>query len=79
MENTSSKKLSSKTKLGYALGAIPNGLLLYIFDLKYIEFFFNDLALLPIYFIAGQIIYLAINAINDPLLGHMSDKTNREK
>ena len=79
MENTSSKKLSSRTKIGYALGAIPNGLLLYIFDLKYIEFFFNDLRLLPIYFIAGQIIYLVINAINDPLLGHMSDKTNREK
>jgi GPH family glycoside/pentoside/hexuronide:cation symporter len=79
MENTSSTKLSSKTKIGYALGAIPNGLLLYIFDLKYIEFFFNDLRLLPIYFIAGQIIYLVINAINDPLLGHLSDRTNREK
>ena len=34
---------------------------------------------MPIYFIVGQIIYLAINAINDPLLGHMSDKTNRER
>ena len=69
MEESTSGKLSNKLRLGYALGAIPNGLLLYIFDLKYIEFFFNDLKLLPIYFIAGQIIYLLINAINDPLLG----------
>ncbi len=79
MENTNSNKLSTRTKLGYALGAIPNGLLVYMFDLKYIEFFFNDLRLLPLYFIVGQIIYLFINAINDPLLGHLSDKTNREK
>ncbi|MFX1337195.1 MAG: MFS transporter [Promethearchaeota archaeon] len=79
MENIKSDKLSNRTKIGYALGAIPNGLLIYIFDLKYIEFFFNNLRLLPIYFIAGQIIYLIINALNDPLLGHLSDKTNREK
>ena len=79
MENSSSQKLSNKTRIGYALGAIPNGLLLYIFDLKYIEFFFNDLKLLPLYFIVGQIIYLAVNAINDPLLGHLSDRTNRER
>ena len=79
MEEKSSGTLTNKMRLGYALGAIPNGLMLYIFDLKYIEFFFNDLKLLPIYFIVGQIIYLAINAINDPWLGHMSDKTNRER
>ena len=79
MKEKSSGTLTNKMRLGYALGAIPNGLMLYIFDLKYIEFFFNDLKLLPIYFIVGQIIYLAINAINDPMLGHMSDKTNRER
>jgi Na+/melibiose symporter-like transporter len=79
MEKTFSEKLSNKTRLGYALGAIPNGLLVYIFDLKYIEFFFNDLKLLPLYFIIGQVIYLIINALNDPLLGHMSDRTNRQK
>ncbi|TFG14736.1 MAG: hypothetical protein EU535_02795 [Promethearchaeota archaeon] len=79
MESSASQKLSNKTRIGYALGAIPNGLLLYIFDLKYIEFFFNDLKLLPLYFIVGQIIYLVINAINDPLLGQLSDQTNRER
>jgi GPH family glycoside/pentoside/hexuronide:cation symporter len=79
MQTIKAEKLSNKTKLSYALGAIPNGLLVYIFDLKYIEFFFNDLKLLPLYFIVGQIIYLIINAINDPLLGHLSDRTNREK
>ncbi|TFG08806.1 MAG: hypothetical protein EU539_01260 [Promethearchaeota archaeon] len=79
MEHKNSETLSNKARIGYALGAIPNGLLLYIFNLKYIEFFFNDLRLLPIFFIIGQVIYLLINAINDPLLGHLSDSTNREK
>ncbi|MFX0071727.1 MAG: MFS transporter [Candidatus Hermodarchaeota archaeon] len=79
MESSNVDKLSNKRKIGYALGAIPNGLLVYVFNLKYIEFFFNDLKLLPFYFIIGQIIYLLINAINDPLLGHLSDRTNREK
>jgi len=79
MEEKSSGTLTNKMRIGYALGAIPNGLLLYIFNLKYIEYFFNDLKLLPLYFIVGQIIYMTINAINDPLLGHLSDKTNRER
>ena len=79
MEDLTAIKLSNKKKIGYALGAIPNGLLVYVFELKYIEYFFNDLKLLPLYFIVGQIIYLIINAFNDPLLGYFSDKTNREK
>ncbi len=79
MEPQSSQKLSNKVKLGYALGAIPQGLLIYIFELKYIELFFQDLRLLPILFIIGQVIYLVVNAFNDPLLGQLSDRTNRER
>ncbi|TFG28443.1 MAG: MFS transporter [Promethearchaeota archaeon] len=72
-------KLTQRERFGYALGAVPFGLLAYIFTFKYIEFFFDDLKLLPEYFIIGQVIYLVINAINDPLLGQLSDRTNREK
>ena len=79
MENNSLGKLSKKNLWGYALGAIPAGLLSYVFTLKYIEHFYDDLRLLPIYFIIGQIIYMAINALNDPFLGQLTDKTNREK
>jgi len=79
MENNSLGKLSKKNLWGYALGAIPAGLLSYVFTLKYIELFYDDLRLLPIYFIIGQIIYMAINALNDPFLGQLTDKTNREK
>lgn len=79
MENNKSEKLSSRELFGYALGAIPTGLMGFIFTFKYIEFFFNDLKLNPVYFIIGQIIYMGINAINDPLLGQLSDTTNRER
>lgn len=79
MENKSLGKLSKKNLWGYALGAIPAGLLSYVFTLKYIELFYDDLRLLPIYFIIGQIIYMTINALNDPFLGQLTDKTNREK
>jgi Na+/melibiose symporter-like transporter len=51
----------------------------FVFGLKYVEFFFDDLMLLPAYFIAGQIIYMTINALNDPLSGQLSDRTNRER
>ena len=79
MNDSTTGKLSKKNLWGYALGAIPAGLLTYVFTLKYIELFYDDLALLPLYFIIGQVIYLIINAINDPLIGQLSDRTNREK
>jgi len=61
---------------GYTLGVVPTALYSLIFGLKYIEFFFDELQLLPMYFIAGQIIYMTINALNDPLSGQISDNTN---
>ena len=75
----SSEKLSRKNLWGYAFGAIPTGLLGFVFSFKYIEFFFDDLALLPSFFILGQIIYMTINSLNDPLSGQLSDRTDRER
>ena len=72
-------KLSTRNLWGYAIGAIPAGLLAYIFSLKYVELFYDDLQLLPGLFIIGQIIYMTINALNDPLSGQLSDRTNRKK
>jgi GPH family glycoside/pentoside/hexuronide:cation symporter len=74
-----SAKLSRKNLWGYAFGAIPTALLAFIFGLKYVEFFYDDLALLPSFFIFGQVIYMTINALNDPLSGQLSDQTNRER
>lgn len=74
-----SNKLKRRHLFGYAFGAIPTGLFAFIFSLKYIEFFYNDLKLIPIYFIIGQVIYMAVNSLNDPLLGQLSDRTDRAK
>ncbi len=46
MESKSLGKLSKRNLWGYALGAIPAGLLSYVFTLKYIELFYDDLRLL---------------------------------
>ena len=79
MESQNKKQLSSRNLWGYALGAIPNGLLVFIFGLKYIQFFYDKLKLDPTLFVIGQVIYLVVNALNDPLLGQMSDRTNPKK
>ncbi len=79
MDSKHSEKVPLKQKLGYSFGAIPGGLLAFVFTIYYVEFFYNDLKLLPIYFIVGQIIYAIVNAFNDPLLGQLSDRTDRKK
>jgi GPH family glycoside/pentoside/hexuronide:cation symporter len=79
METKIDAKLSSRNLWGYAIGAIPAGLLVFVFTLKYIEFFYDKLRLDPILFIVGQVIYMIINALNDPLLGQLSDRTNRKR
>ena len=79
MEAMTSQKLSRRNLWGWALGAIPTGLLAFVFGLKYVEFFYDDLALLPIYFIAGQVIYMTINALNDPVSGQISDQTDPKR
>lgn len=79
MENQGKKQLTSRNLWGYALGAIPSGLLVFIFGLKYIELFFDKLQLDPTLFMIGQVIYLVVNALNDPLLGQMSDRTNPKR
>lgn len=79
MENKSSEQLSKKKMWGYAFGAIPNGIYWIMFSLFYIEFFYDDLKLEWGWMILGWIIYMIVNSFNDPLLGQLSDRTNREK
>ncbi len=73
------EKLGKKRLFGYSVGVIPAGLMVLIFNLKYIELFFDVLLLDPILFIIGQVIYLLINAFNDPLLGNLSDRTDPKR
>ena len=79
MEKQSTFQLSKRQKRSYALGAIPGGLLAYVFGLYYIDFFYQEVQMNFEYMVIGLIIYAVINAINDPLLGQLSDKTDRKK
>ncbi|MFW9995618.1 MAG: MFS transporter [Candidatus Odinarchaeota archaeon] len=73
------EKLGSRRLFGYSLGAVPAGLMILIFNLKYIELFYDELLLDPFLFIIGQVIYLFVNAFNDPLLGDLSDRTDPKR
>ena len=79
MEKKTTYQLTKKQKRSYAVGAIPGGLLGYVFGLYYIDFFYQDVGMEFLPMVIGLIIYAVINAINDPLLGQLSDKTDREK
>lgn len=72
-------KLPRKDVFVYSLGYIPNTFLAGVFMLMYVNFFWNYLGLIEPLFIIGMIIYATINALNDPLTGHLSDKTNIDK
>ena len=71
-----SEKLGRRKMFGYTLGVVPTALYGLIFGMKYIELFYDELQLLPMYFVAGQIIYMTINALNDPISGQISDNTD---
>ncbi len=75
----SSEKLSLKKIFGYALGGVPTTLLAGVFTLCYVDFFYDDLKLNWSLFILGQVIYMIVNALNDPFLGQLSDRTDRIK
>ncbi len=80
MEKKSTEiKLTKKEIFGFSTGIIPGSLISITYTLCYIEFFQIELGLQASYFILGMIIYLFVNAFNDPLLGQLSDRTNREK
>jgi GPH family glycoside/pentoside/hexuronide:cation symporter len=74
-----SDKVKLKSKIGYAFGAVPNAILIGVFSYVYVDFFFNDLQMEPVLWFIGLTIYTVVNMFNDPLLGVMSDKTNRER
>jgi GPH family glycoside/pentoside/hexuronide:cation symporter len=73
------QRLSRKERFVYFLGAIPLTFMAGIFGLLYIYYFKEILKLDQSLFVAGQVIYMFVNAFNDPLLGQMSDRTNVKK
>jgi len=81
LEEESSKyiSLSRKEMLNYAVGYIPNTFMGGVFTLLYVNFFWNYLELNQTFFVIGQIIYATVNALNDPVTGHLSDKTDVDR
>jgi glycoside/pentoside/hexuronide:cation symporter, GPH family len=73
------EKLPTRQVVGYLAGMVPTVLFIGFFNFAYGKFFLNDLKLSPTYWYIGLAIYGIINAINDPIIGYISDNTNAKK
>ncbi len=73
------KRLSSTQKFTYIISVLPQTILAGIFNLNYVNFFWDNLKLQQTYFVIGQLIYMFVNAFNDFFLGRLSDQTNVKK
>ncbi|OGB89818.1 hypothetical protein A2625_05140 [candidate division WOR-1 bacterium RIFCSPHIGHO2_01_FULL_53_15] len=62
-------------KLAYSLGAVATAVSYQAFS-TYILFFYVDVAKMPVYLAAaGMLVFAIWNAINDPVIGYLSDRT----
>jgi GPH family glycoside/pentoside/hexuronide:cation symporter len=72
-------KPSKKRIIGYLVGVIPTTLIIGFFGVVYVNFFYDDLQIKSQFWILGLGIYAFINAVNEPLIGQLLDKTDVEK
>jgi len=75
-KNINAFNLTKKERFYYSLTSLPNNLLGGIFGLTYVNFFWDDLGLIQLFFTIGVVIYAIVNSLNDFYLGRLSDNTN---
>jgi glycoside/pentoside/hexuronide:cation symporter, GPH family len=73
------KTIFRRKVFGYLIGMVPLTLFAGFFGIAYAKFFFHYLALKPIYYYIGLVIYAFINMFNDPIIGNMSDNTDAKR
>ncbi|TXT63680.1 MAG: conserved membrane protein of unknown function [Promethearchaeota archaeon] len=71
--------LSKRERVYYSLANLPHTILAGIFTLTFVDYFWNTFVLNQLLFITAQIIYVAVNALNDFYLGRVSDKTDYKR
>ncbi|MFX1452685.1 MAG: MFS transporter, partial [Promethearchaeota archaeon] len=70
-----SEKIPLKTHMIYGLGNMGTTLLTGIFDGAVVKYYTDKIFLEPLYIGIAFMIFAIWNALNDPIFGHMSDKT----
>ena len=68
-------KLQKRNDIFYALGNFSGGLVSYVMGSWYMYFYVDHLGLATRYYSIAMVIYGIWNAINDPIMGIVSDKT----
>ena len=68
--------LTNKFKINYSIGAVANGIKTDTFTFFLLFFYSNIIGLNPA--LAGSAIFIAlcVDAVTDPLMGTISDRTN---
>jgi len=73
------EKLPTSQVIGYLSGVVPTVLIVGFFSFAYSKFFLDDLKMEPRLWYLGLAIYGVFNAINDPIIGYISDTTDAKK
>ena len=79
MSDTNSQKdneISIKTKLAFSCGEIGDGVAYQTFSFLIFTFYFTVVGLPVLLITLAFILWSLWNAINDPLIGYLSDRTN---
>ena len=74
-ESKDSYEKSTKTAIAYSIGQIPEVGMYQYFNMFVFTFYFFVVGLNIIYIVIGFVIWSIWNAINDPLIGALSDRT----
>ncbi|MHA1913437.1 MAG: MFS transporter [Promethearchaeota archaeon] len=75
MNETESRKISLRKKLAFACGEVGDNVALNTFTFLIFTFYFTVVKIPTPLMTAGFIFWAIWNAINDPLIGYLSDKT----
>ncbi|MFX1450975.1 MAG: MFS transporter, partial [Promethearchaeota archaeon] len=69
------EKISLKVNIVYGLGNMGTMFLTGIFDAACVKFYTDKVFLQPIYIGIAFLLFAIWNALNDPIFGHLSDRT----
>ncbi len=79
MSETGYHKITEKMRVAFALGEVGDNVALNIFQFLVFTFYFTVVKLPVLWISLGFILWSVWNAINDPMIGYLSDKTRSKR
>jgi GPH family glycoside/pentoside/hexuronide:cation symporter len=73
------EKVSGRMRVAFAFGEIGDNIALNIFNFLLFIFYFTVVKVPVLWLSAGMVLWSVWNAINDPLIGYLSDRTKTKR